>query len=89
MSENPENTSDSGEQDATTTPPAKPFLEVIDGNPDATQVAAITTLFAVMANNAAAQDAAEKDRNRWGDVEERLRKPVTYNPNAFRNVTFY
>ena len=42
-----------------------------------------------MANNAAAQDAAEKDRNRWGDVEERLRKPVTYNPNAFRNVTFY
>ena len=80
MSENPENTSDSGEQDATATPPAKPFLEVI---------AAITTLFAVMANNAAAQDAAEKDRNRWGDVEERLRKPVTYNPNAFRNVTFY
>ena len=34
--------------------PAKPFLRILKGNPDATQVATLTALFATMASNAAA-----------------------------------
>lgn len=67
----------------------KPFLKVIKGNPDATQVATLTTLFASMANQAAQSATVERERNLWGDLEERLQRPTTYNPNAFRNMITY
>ena len=75
-----------------TTPeaPQKPVLQVLSGNPDDSQVAALTVLFAGLASAAAAAaDTVEKDRNRWGSLEERLQRPATYNPSAFQNVSFY
>ncbi|GGG75829.1 acyl-CoA carboxylase subunit epsilon [Corynebacterium pelargi] len=69
--------------------PARPFLKVIKGNPDATQVATLTTLFAVMADQAAGAQQEERERNMWGDISEQLSRPSTFNPNAFRNVQFY
>ncbi|APT84162.1 acyl-CoA carboxylase subunit epsilon [Corynebacterium aquilae] len=86
MSENPT----TGE-DATTPEekPKAPFLTVLKGNPDDVQVATLTAVFATMANNAAGAKEGERDRNLWGSLEERLRRPMTYNPTAFRNVSFY
>lgn len=76
-------------EETITQAPQKPFLQVLSGNPDDTQVAALTVLFAGLASAAASQEAAEKDRNRWGSLEERLQRPATYNPNAFQNVNFF
>lgn len=77
-------------EETTTEAPQKPFLQVLSGKPDASQVAALTVLFAGLASSAAAsQEAAEKDRNNWGSLEERLQRPATYNPNAFQNVNFF
>ncbi|PRQ10394.1 acyl-CoA carboxylase subunit epsilon [Corynebacterium sp. 13CS0277] len=69
--------------------PKAPFLTVLKGNPDDVQVATLTAVFAQLANNAAGAAAPERDRNMWGNLEERLRRPVTYNPTSFRNVSFY
>ncbi|ARU45625.1 acyl-CoA carboxylase subunit epsilon [Corynebacterium silvaticum] len=67
----------------------KPFLTVVKGNPDNVQVAAITTVIASLAQDAEKAAAKDRDRNLWGSVEERLQRPTTYNPTAFRNVSFY
>lgn len=67
----------------------KLFLKVVKGNPDATQVATLTALFATMASNAANAEPVERERNMWGNLEERLQRPTTYNPNAFRNMISY
>lgn len=69
--------------------PKKPFLRIIKGNPDDTEVAALTTLFAVMASNAGSQERAPRDRNMWGNLSERLSSPMSYNPSSFQNVNFY
>ena len=79
--------SESTNSEATQEKPAKPFLK---GNPDATQVATLTALFATMANNAAAAaQKQQRDRNLWGNLDERLRRPMSYSPSAFQNVSFY
>lgn len=65
----------------------KPFLTITKGNPDATQVAALTALFAGLA--AAGAPEEKPDRNNWGSLSERLQRPTTYNPNAFHNVTYF
>lgn len=67
----------------------KPFLRIIKGNPSDVEVATLTALFATMANNAASAVVPERERNLWGNVSERLQRPMTYNPSAFRNVSFY
>lgn len=70
--------------------PQKPFLTIVKGNPTDVEVATLTTLFATMASNAAAASSnIERERNLWGNVSERLQRPATYNPSAFRNVSFY
>ncbi len=76
-------------EETTTEAPQKPFLQVLSGNPDDTQVAALTVLFAGLASSAAASQEAEVNRNQWGNLEERLQRPATYNPNAFQNVNFF
>lgn len=76
-------------EETTTEAPQKPFLQVLSGNPDDTQVAALTVLFAGLASSAAASQEAERIRNQWGSLEERLQRPMTYNPNAFQNVNFF
>ena len=67
----------------------KPFLRIIKGNPSDVEVAILMALFATMANNAASVAVLERERNLWGNVSERLQRPMTYNPSAFRNVSFY
>lgn len=69
--------------------PKKPLLSIVKGNPDDVQIATLTALFATMANNAANAAEPERERNLWGSVEERLSRPTTFNPTAFRNVSFY
>lgn len=76
-------------EETTTEAPQKPFLQVLSGNPDDTQVAALTVLFAGLASSAAGAQAPERDRNHWGNLEERLQRPTTYNPTAFQNVNFF
>ena len=68
--------------------PAKPILNVVAGNPTDEEVAALTVLFATMAANTR-QEEATANRNLWGNIEERLRRPATFNPTAFQNVSFY
>lgn len=65
----------------------KPFLTITKGNPDDTQVAALTALFAGLA--AAGAPEEKPTRNNWGNLTERLQRPMTYNPNAFHNVTYF
>lgn len=67
----------------------KPFLTIVKGNPDDVQIATLTALFASMANNAAGATPPERERNLWGNPQERLQRPVTYNPTAFQNVSFF
>lgn len=76
-------------EETTTEAPQKPFLQVLSGKPDASQVAALTVLFAGLASASAASEEAAKDRNQWGNLEERLQRPVNYNPSAFQNVNFF
>ncbi|MBP3088705.1 acyl-CoA carboxylase subunit epsilon [Corynebacterium sp. sy017] len=68
-------------------PEKQPFLRVLKGNPSASEVAALTVLFAGLAQSSSQE--LERERNLWGNIEERLRKPATYNPTAFRNVSFF
>ena len=85
MSDAPVNAAEGAEAPAE----KKPFLTVVKGNPDDVQVATLTALFATMANNAANAAEAERERNMWGNVNERLSRPTTYTPTAFQNVSFF
>ncbi|MGD7003052.1 acyl-CoA carboxylase subunit epsilon [Corynebacterium halotolerans] len=69
----------------------KPLFRIIKGNPDPTQVAALTTVLASLAQQAADRaraDAAPRERNRWGALDQRLHDSQLYNPNAFKNLTY-
>ena len=74
-----------------TTAAEKPFLQIVSGNPTDQEVAALTMVFAGLAKAAAAEQmaSASKDRNHWGNPEERLSRPTTFNPSAFQNVNFF
>lgn len=65
----------------------KPLFSVIKGNPDATEIAALTAVLAALAAQRPAEEARE--RNLWGRPEDRLMRSTLYNPSAFRNVNFY
>lgn len=66
----------------------KSFLQVISGNPAPAQVAALTILFAGLASSANAEESS-RDRNQWGNLDERLQRHTTFNPSAFTNVNFF
>ena len=71
-----------------TTTTDKPLFRVLKGNPDATELAALTAVITSLASKKrAAPDAGE--RNMWGRPEDRLQRPALHNPNAFRNVTYF
>ncbi|AGF71693.1 acyl-CoA carboxylase subunit epsilon [Corynebacterium halotolerans] len=71
-----------------TTTTDKPLFRVLKGNPDATELAALTAVITSLAGKKpAATDSRE--RNMWGRPEDRLQRPALYNPNAFRNVTYF
>ncbi|ALC05168.1 hypothetical protein CDES_03580 [Corynebacterium deserti GIMN1.010] len=68
----------------------KPFLQVVSGNPNDAEVAALTMVFAGLAQAAAAEQATQsRDRDNWGNLDERLSRPTTFNPSAFQNVNFF
>lgn len=68
--------------------PAKPFLTVVSGNPTPQETAALTVLFAGMANGAA--DTGDKGpRNLWGRYEDGFHRPTAYNPSSFMNLQYY
>ncbi|GAB3697854.1 acyl-CoA carboxylase subunit epsilon [Corynebacterium nasicanis] len=71
----------------TTTLADKPLFRVLKGNPDATELAALTAVLTALAKQRPAAESGE--RNLWGRPEDRLQRTTLYNPNAFRNVTFY
>ncbi|MGP6173807.1 acyl-CoA carboxylase subunit epsilon [Corynebacterium sp. A21] len=69
----------------------KPLFRIVKGNPDPTQIAALTTVLAGLAQQAAEQskaDAVPRERNRWGELDRRLHDNTIYNPNAFLNLTY-
>lgn len=71
-----------------TTTTDKPLFRVLKGNPDATELAALTAVITSLASKKrATPDSGE--RNMWGRPEDRLQRPALYNPNAFRNVTYF
>lgn len=65
----------------------KPLFRVLKGNPDATELAALTAVLTALAKRRPDEDSGE--RNLWGRPEDRLQRHTLYNPNAFRNVNFY
>ena len=89
MSETTTAPADTGNKEAEK--PKEPFLKIVSGNPDDTQVAALTALFAGMAAAAAAAaEQEERERNMWGSHRERLaRRVLSFSPGSFRNVQFY
>ena len=70
-----------------TTTATKPLFRVLKGNLDATELAALTAVLTALAKKRTDEDSGE--RNLWGRPEDRLQRTTLYNPNAFRNVTFY
>lgn len=69
----------------------KPLFRIIKGNPSPTEVAALTTVLAGMAQQAAEKaraDSQPRERNRWGALDQRLHDSQLYNPNAFKNLTY-
>jgi len=70
-----------------TTTTERPLFRVLKGNPDATELAALTAVLTTLANQRPAEESTE--RNLWGRPEERLQRTTLYNPSAFRNVSFY
>ena len=67
----------------------KPFLTVLSGNPTPQQTAALTVLFAGLANGAAAASGPTGPRNQWGRYEDGFHRPTSYSPSSFMNVQFY
>ncbi|WIM72961.1 acyl-CoA carboxylase subunit epsilon [Corynebacterium suedekumii] len=70
-----------------TTTTERPLFRVLKGNPDATELAALTAVLTTLAKQRPAEESTE--RNLWGRPEERLQRTTLYNPSAFRNVSFY
>jgi hypothetical protein len=70
-----------------TTTATQPLFSVLKGNPSATEIAALTAVLTALAKQRPAEESGE--RNLWGRPEDRLQRTTLYNPNAFRNVTFY
>lgn len=71
-----------------TTMTDKPLFRVLKGNPDATEIAALTAVITSLASRRRAENDSG-ERNMWGRPEDRLQRPTLYNPNAFRNVTYF
>ncbi|RNE48782.1 acyl-CoA carboxylase subunit epsilon [Corynebacterium alimapuense] len=73
-----------------TSPTQKPLFHVLKGNPDSTELAALTAVLTSLAAQQSAKAADTRtERNMWGRPADRLQRTTLYNPNAFQNVTFY
>ena len=78
------------EQQAAAGQPDKPFLQVVRGNPTATEVGVLSAVFATAQGNAvSAGDAPDGVKDDWGSYGDRLRPPFGYNPSSFLNRRQY
>ncbi|GAB08753.1 hypothetical protein GOARA_019_00350 [Gordonia araii NBRC 100433] len=64
--------------------PKPPFVKVVKGNPDPTQVAAITAVIAARAS--AAPSTRREPRNDWGRPVDRLRPRWASATSFYRHV---
>lgn len=64
-----------------------PLFRVLKGNPSDAEIAALTAVLTSVA--AAARQSKDSERNLWGKKQDPYRRDHTFNPNAFRNLTFY
>jgi hypothetical protein len=62
--------------------PGRPLLRVVRGNPDDTELAALTAVVAAAATRG--EPASPPQRSRWGDPAARLRTPLRPGPGAWR-----
>lgn len=60
-----------------------PLFKVLKGNPDAQQLAALTTLFGSMSAEAKRAQIG-RPRNHWGRAQDQLPTQQVVNPAAFR-----
>jgi hypothetical protein len=63
--------------------PKRPLLRVVRGEPDDTELAALTAVVAALASRAAPAEEAP-NRSRWADRAALLRKPHRPGPGAWR-----
>lgn len=71
-----------------------PLFSVVKGNPSASEIAALTAVFAQLSNQSRCEAAGagvskHGERNLWGRPEDRFNSQPQFNPAAFRNVRFY
>lgn len=73
-----------------------PLFRVVKGNPSASEIAALTAVFAQLSNQARREAAGagagvskHGERNLWGRPEDRYNARLQFNPAAFQNVRFY
>ncbi|AMJ44041.1 MAG: acyl-CoA carboxylase subunit epsilon [Corynebacterium sp.] len=74
--------------------PSAPLFNVVKGNPSASEIAALTAVFAQLSNQSRREAAGagvskHGERNLWGRPEDRFNSQLQFNPAAFRNVRFY
>lgn len=69
----------------------KPLFHVVGGNPTEEELGAFTAVLSTLEAEAqkAATDERYKPVNNWGNLGDRLDRPQTYNPNAFRNSRYF
>lgn len=64
--------------------PARPVLRVVRGNPDDTELAALTTVLAAAASGGTASQEPRPRRSLWADRAAMLRMPPRPGPGAWR-----
>lgn len=72
-----------------TAPAQTPAFKITKGNPTASEVAALTAVFAQLSAEARAKAADHgAERNLWGRPMRTGGQDI-FNPSAFRNVRYY
>ena len=66
----------------------EPLLRVLSGSPTPAETAALTVIISQLSRQAA-DGNRRGPRNDWGSPEDKLRKPLSYSPMSFHNVSFY
>lgn len=69
-------------------PSTAPFFHILTGNPDDSQVAALTVVFAALAQVASSAPQAAENLENWRNLADNLSSPFNSNPNSLKNVNF-
>ncbi|MDQ2837957.1 MAG: acyl-CoA carboxylase subunit epsilon [Actinomycetota bacterium] len=71
------------------TEPEVPVLQIVSGNPDAQELAAVTALLTALATSSGGSGGPAGQPGGWSDLSLRLRRSVPPGPGAWRNSTWY